>query len=48
LETIKSGQSIPRNLTPADLAGTVLWLVSNASALVTGQTIAVDGGTVML
>ncbi len=48
LATIKAGQSIQRSLTPADLAGTVLWLVSDASALVTGQTIAVDGGTVML
>jgi 3-oxoacyl-[acyl-carrier protein] reductase len=48
LETIKSGQSIQRSLAPADLVGTVLWLVSDAGALVTGQTIAVDGGTVML
>jgi 3-oxoacyl-[acyl-carrier protein] reductase len=48
LETIKAGQAIPRNLDPSDLAGTVVWLVSEASALVTGQTIAIDGGTVML
>ncbi|MBV9862662.1 MAG: SDR family oxidoreductase [Alphaproteobacteria bacterium] len=48
LETIKAGQTIQRNLMPADLTGTVLWLVSEASAFVTGQTIAVDGGTVML
>jgi NAD(P)-dependent dehydrogenase (short-subunit alcohol dehydrogenase family) len=48
LETIKSGQTIQRNLLPADLTGTVLWLVSDASGFVTGQTIAVDGGTVML
>jgi p-cumic alcohol dehydrogenase len=48
LEVIKTGQSIQRNLTPADLVGTALWLVSDAAALVTGQTIAVDGGTVML
>jgi NAD(P)-dependent dehydrogenase (short-subunit alcohol dehydrogenase family) len=48
LATIKAGQSIQRSLTPSDLAGTVQWLVSDASALVTGQTIAVDGGTVML
>jgi NAD(P)-dependent dehydrogenase (short-subunit alcohol dehydrogenase family) len=48
LEAIKGGQTIQRNLEPADLVGTVSWLLSEASALVTGQTIAVDGGTVML
>jgi 3-oxoacyl-[acyl-carrier protein] reductase len=48
LATIKSGQTIQRNLMPADLVGTVMWLVSDASGFVTGQTIAVDGGTVML
>ena len=48
LETIRAGQTLQRNLTPGDLAGTVRWLVSEASAFVTGQTIAVDGGTVML
>jgi p-cumic alcohol dehydrogenase len=47
LETIKMGQSITRTLAPSDLAGTIHWLVSDASQLVTGQTIAVDGGTVM-
>jgi len=48
LETIKAGQTIQRNLMPEDLVGAVLWLVSDASGFVTGQTIAVDGGTVML
>jgi p-cumic alcohol dehydrogenase len=48
LEVIKSGQSIQRNLAPADLVGAVIWLVSDASRFVTGQTIAIDGGTVML
>jgi len=33
---------------PQDLVGAVMWLVSDASGFVTGQTIAVDGGTVML
>jgi NAD(P)-dependent dehydrogenase (short-subunit alcohol dehydrogenase family) len=47
LETIKMGQSITRTLMPSDLVGTIHWLVSDASQLVTGQTIAVDGGTVM-
>jgi p-cumic alcohol dehydrogenase len=48
LDAIKTQQTIQRNLMPEDLAGTVLWLVSDASGFVTGQTIAVDGGTVML
>jgi 3-oxoacyl-[acyl-carrier protein] reductase len=48
LEVIRTGQSIPRTLVPGDLTGTVAWLVSDASRFVTGQTIAVDGGTVLL
>jgi p-cumic alcohol dehydrogenase len=48
LDVIKTGQSIQRNLTPLDLVGAVTWLVSDASCFVTGQTIAIDGGTVML
>jgi 3-oxoacyl-[acyl-carrier protein] reductase len=47
LDTIKMNQAIPRNLESSDLVGAVHWLVSDASRLVTGQTIAVDGGTVM-
>lgn len=47
LDTIKMNQAIARNLEPSDLVGTIHWLVSDASRLVTGQTIAVDGGTVM-
>lgn len=48
LEVIKTGQSIQRTLSPSDLVGAVIWLVSDASCFVTGQTIAIDGGTVML
>jgi NAD(P)-dependent dehydrogenase (short-subunit alcohol dehydrogenase family) len=48
LQTIRTSQTIQRNLMPEDLVGTVRWLVSDASGFVTGQTIAVDGGTVML
>jgi 3-oxoacyl-[acyl-carrier protein] reductase len=47
LEVIRTGQTIPRTLAPEDLVGTVMWLLSDASAFVTGQTISVDGGTVM-
>ena len=48
LETIRAGQALQRTLMPADLTGTVAWLISDESRFVTGQTIAVDGGTVML
>lgn len=48
LEVIRAGQSIQRTLVPADLTGTVAWLIGDGSQFVTGQTIAVDGGTVML
>jgi 3-oxoacyl-[acyl-carrier protein] reductase len=47
-ETIASGQSLKRNLVPEDLVGTVLYLASDDSKFVTGQTIMVDGGTVFL
>ncbi|HVZ10183.1 SDR family NAD(P)-dependent oxidoreductase [Rhodopila sp.] len=48
LEVIRTGQSIQRTLEPADLVGTILWLIGDGSRFVTGQTIAVDGGTVLL
>jgi p-cumic alcohol dehydrogenase len=48
LQVIAAGQSIQRNLQPKDVAGAMLWLASDQSAFVTGQTVAVDGGTVML
>jgi NAD(P)-dependent dehydrogenase (short-subunit alcohol dehydrogenase family) len=48
LDTVRQGQSIQRTLQPDDLVGTVAWLLSDASAFVTGQTISVDGGTVLL
>jgi 3-oxoacyl-[acyl-carrier protein] reductase len=48
LASVKAGQTLQRNLAPSDLTGTVAWLLSDESGFVTGQTIAVDGGTVML
>jgi NAD(P)-dependent dehydrogenase (short-subunit alcohol dehydrogenase family) len=48
LEVIRAAQSIQRTLEPEDLAGTIAWLIGDGSKFVTGQTIAVDGGTVML
>ena len=48
LEVIRTGQSIQRTLVPADLVGTILYLLGDGSGFVTGQTVSVDGGTVML
>jgi NAD(P)-dependent dehydrogenase (short-subunit alcohol dehydrogenase family) len=39
-----ANQCIPREEVPTDLAGVVLFLCSNASEFVTGQTLVVDGG----
>jgi 3-oxoacyl-[acyl-carrier protein] reductase len=47
-EAVRKNQTIQRNLNTEDLVGTVLYLASNMSSFVTGQTIAVDGGTVYL
>ena len=35
---------LQRLITPAEVAGAVLWLCSNGAASVTGQTIIIDGG----
>ena len=48
LDVIRGNQTIQRTLEPADLTGTIAWLIDDGSKFVTGQTIAVDGGTVML
>lgn len=42
---IASGQLIQRNLETADLTGTLIYLASDASKFVTGQTHMVDGGS---
>jgi NAD(P)-dependent dehydrogenase (short-subunit alcohol dehydrogenase family) len=36
--------AIKRGLQPDDIVGAALFLASDASAMVTGQTIVVDGG----
>jgi NAD(P)-dependent dehydrogenase (short-subunit alcohol dehydrogenase family) len=46
LDVIASQQSLRRNLEPADVAGTVVYLLSDESRFVTAQTLMVDGGTV--
>jgi NAD(P)-dependent dehydrogenase (short-subunit alcohol dehydrogenase family) len=39
-------RALAREMTPSDLVGAVLWLASQTSGFVTGQTILVDGGQV--
>ncbi|MBM3783300.1 MAG: SDR family oxidoreductase [Acidobacteria bacterium] len=41
---LKGNQANPRMGTPADLAGTAVFLASSAADYITGQVIAVDGG----
>lgn len=47
LEVIAAGQSLQSNLETKDMTGTIVYLASDASKFVTGQTIMVDGGMVM-
>lgn len=44
-DVIASGQLIQRNLETEDLTGTIVYLASDSSAFVTGQTHMVDGGS---
>jgi 3-oxoacyl-[acyl-carrier protein] reductase len=48
IDVTLSQQAIRKPLEPADIVGAVLFLSSDLSRLTTGQTLMVDGGTVML
>jgi 3-oxoacyl-[acyl-carrier protein] reductase len=47
-EQLNTLQSLKRRGTPNDLVGAVVFLASDDSAFITGQTLNVDGGWVML
>ena len=47
-EVIRNSQALRKNLEVEDLTGTIVYLAGDDSAYVTGQTISVDGGTVLL
>lgn len=48
VEVTMSQQAIRRPLAPSDVVGAVVFLAGDDSAMMTGQTIMVDGGTVFL
>lgn len=48
IATVARTRSVPREMTPDDLVGAVLWLAGPSSGFVSGQTVVVDGGGVFL
>jgi NAD(P)-dependent dehydrogenase (short-subunit alcohol dehydrogenase family) len=47
-ERVVASRAMPRRAVPEDLLGALVFLASSESDFVTGQTITVDGGSVML
>ena len=47
-EVIAKGQILQKTLEVDDIYGTILYLASDQSKFVTGQTLMVDGGSVLL
>ena len=48
IDRLRSAAALGRTLEPTDLVGTALYLASDDSALMTAQTLSVDGGVAML
>jgi len=46
-DTVLDQLALPRRLVPGDVAATVAFVITEAGAALTGQTICVDGGLVM-
>jgi NAD(P)-dependent dehydrogenase (short-subunit alcohol dehydrogenase family) len=47
LDTFRARMCLPEHLTPEDIVGPVLFLASEASTVMTGQALVVDGGVVV-
>jgi NAD(P)-dependent dehydrogenase (short-subunit alcohol dehydrogenase family) len=47
IDMLPAMSAMKRKLEPEDLAGTALFFASDDAALVTGQVLCVDGGSVM-
>ena len=47
-DAVRLAQAIKRNTVPADMAGAVAFLISDEAAMITGQTIRIDGGLVTI
>jgi NAD(P)-dependent dehydrogenase (short-subunit alcohol dehydrogenase family) len=47
-EDVRQVQAVRRSVLPADMAGAVAFLASDDAAMITGQTIRIDGGLVTL
>lgn len=47
-EDVRLAQAVKRSVLPADMAGAVAFLASDDAAMISGQTIRIDGGLVTL